>query len=139
MARPQKVESIAAASSAVEGEAVKTKGHHALTLWVEARGLDPQVDTLTINLEGSLFGDNWAQFEYRAPSASNVFQIQISDLEDQGGGTFVGMASSNSFAVDFVRGNIQEFTDDAGDDLEVDVYVINTGWNGPANTFLSRE
>lgn len=138
MARPQRVKSIDAVTSATAGEAFETKGHNSLGVFVVARGLDTANDTVEGRLEAVLSPDNGTEHTavIKNVETGNDFTFSGSDLEDQDGdGTYSLFAYAHGPPVEKVRVNITSFTDNAGGDLEVDAWIFASNWGGPGHYF----
>lgn len=94
-----------------DGEEFASKGHTHFTLFVIAWNLDAANDTLTVRLEQSPRGDNWAEM------------ASLSEAD------FNGESASTSIhgAAEHLRASVTDFTDNSGGDLTVEAYVLASG------------
>lgn len=135
MARPRYVQSIEGATGTELGEAIETGGRQMASLYVEARNLDANNDSLTVRLEGRFEeGQQWAKLMRNATDdIGRITQDDMGDPDDSG--DFAVLHLVNAVCVEEIRADIEEFDDNADGDLEVDVYVGVSNNPGGAHNF----
>lgn len=133
MGRPRRARSLDAVSSAVSGDAEHTDGHVELSMYIIARNADTSNDTLDVQLEVSLDGEEWAPIHDE--TGTQLMTVSISEFTDvDGDGTHAVFLSMSGVAADQARLRITSFTDAANGDLSVDGYIGMSGnAEGPAS------
>jgi len=114
MARPFRKLSLSGVASVKSGDSQKTKGHDSIGLYAAANGLEPASDTLEIALQGGV-ENYWANIE-------TLTQSDFTEVD----GVYTASRNLKGIAVERVRASILGINDAAGDDLEVDVFVLGT-------------
>ncbi|PSQ05241.1 hypothetical protein BRC97_09905 [Halobacteriales archaeon QS_6_71_20] len=123
MSRPIRSLSLDAATSTGPGDVVRTKGHRNVLLFVIARNFDSGADTLTVALEHSLNdGGDW----------DTLTTVTEADVDGE-----TATESLSNVAVEELRATVTDFTDNSGDDLEVDAFVSANG--NPGTGYTTRE
>lgn len=125
MGKPVNLPSIEAAQGTTTGESTQSLGHYHITLFAVARNLDPANDTLTVDIEGSPNGDEWAF----AGGVQSDKHLTASDFsQDPTSGYYTGSVTLSGSYFPYLRARVAEFADAADADLEVDAYVIASAW-----------
>lgn len=141
MSRPFRAQSHEAATSASVGESHESKGHNSIGLFVVARNLDPNNDTLDVRVEAAPTDDQseWATIDTKqggGGSKTTRLIMSVNDLEDTAGdGTYVGFLYAHGIPTQYLRVNITNFTDSSGGDLEVDTYITGANNGGTGHAF----
>jgi hypothetical protein len=132
MSRPIQKKSIEGATSTRLGSQVETGGRVSFSLYVIAREYSKESDSVEVRLEGSMESENWTPLR----QIGDMVTVSDSELTDPGGsGTFAGIATVHGQPVRYIRANVVSFTDSAGDDLEVDVWVGASANNQTARDY----
>jgi len=134
MSKPIRGQSIDSSTSAGAGETVRLKGHNSIGIFVTARNLDSYNDTLDLRVEVSTGDVNeWAIIEgFQQGNKVDKLVLDIDSFEDvDGDGTFTAFRYAHGVPAEKARARIANLNDAAGSDLEVDAYIMATGWTGP--------
>lgn len=143
MARQRKVRSINSATSAGAGESYSSGGHNSVGLFVIARNLDPNNDTLEVVLDAEHQSEETGTEvggPVRAPGGGpgNSTPVGITEgamVDEEGDGAYAGFLFVHGVPAEFFRARISDYADSAGGDLEVDAWVYFGNWSGSANEF----
>lgn len=133
MSRPVKEKSVDAATATGAGGEMNPGGRITLSLFVAVGGtLDTSNDTLDVQLEVSMDGNNWTPL--RDESGSQIGSVSASDFSsDQ-----AAYVTVHGVAAQYVRANLTGYADSANGDLgSVDAYVSAS--SNPNSAYDYRE
>ena len=128
MSRPIKKRSHDAATATGPGAKTRTKGHKVVGIFVSAPNVEPSVDTVNVEIEVSPDGEHWASVNEGGGDRGSVSTVDF----NESGNAYVVV---DGIAADYARSRITEYNDAAGGDLEVDAWLMATGWTGSGNAF----
>lgn len=134
MSKPIRGRSLDSSSTAGPGDTVRLKGHNSIGIFVTARNLDENNDTLDMRVEVSTGNvDEWAIIEgFQQGNRVDRFVLDINSFEDvDGDGTYTAYRYAHGVPAEEARARITDINDSSGSDLEVDAYIVATGWTGP--------
>lgn len=124
MSKPLNLHAHTSVTATGASEAVRSKGHYDIALYVSAPNVDTTNDSLTVRVEVSPDGSMWSPLR---DNEGNPVEVTQADLTD---GHY--MVPLNHVLSQQLRTNITAYTDAAGGDLTVDTWLLTGGWPGPA-------
>lgn len=124
MARPIQQRSLDGATSATAGAQVETGGRITASLFVVAENLDPANDTLEVELNASMDGNNWDGVSRLQTAEGEGSNLIASDFTNKDGdGAHAAFVSVHGVAARYLRADIAEYTDSSAGDLSVTAWV----------------
>lgn len=123
--RPRKLKSLTDAAETGAGEPLETGGVTTGSMFVVARNLDPDNDTLEVVADGTLDGgEEWGPMVKVGGDKVKETADAFEDPDDDG--NYAAMVLIRGISADKIRARISSITDDADGDLTVDVWVSVT-------------
>lgn len=138
MARPQRRKVLDGVASETASEAIHSKGHNSVGVFILAENLDTSNDTLQMQLE--VVNEDDSGTSYAGPildaEADAGLEWNASNFEDtDGDGNYTLFAYGHGIPGEQWRVNITSFTDNANSDLAVTAWIHTTGWTGSGHYF----